>query len=75
MPVMLGLADLRFSCFAAQGAPAARSSQAGQNQVAVGVALHDLHGFIVFVDPTLANGRIQRLVHTAKYSVELLLHG
>ena len=37
-------------CFSAQSVPAARSKQ-GQNQVAVGVTLHDLHVFIVFGNP------------------------
>ena len=39
---MLGLADLRFLHFSAQGGRIARSPQEGQNRIAVGVALRDL---------------------------------
>jgi hypothetical protein len=58
MRVMLGLANLRFSGFAAQGGPIARRGQEGQNRIALGVALHDLRVFIVFGTPTLDHGSI-----------------
>ena len=47
VPVVLDLADLRFSRFAAQGGRIARSPQEGQNRLAVGDALRDLR--VVFV--------------------------
>ena len=55
-PVILDLLVLRFSYFSAQRVPATRREQGGQNQVAIGVALHDLHVFIVFGIATLAQG-------------------
>ena len=57
-PVILDLLVLRFLLFPAQGVPATRREQGGQNQVAIGVALHDLHVFIAFGVPSLAHGRM-----------------
>ena len=56
--VILDLLVLRFSLFPAQGGRIAHSPQEGQNQVAIGVALRDLHVFIAFGIPSLADGRM-----------------